>query len=257
MATNIPPPEEMKLSGDVANNWDNFKTEFEDYSLASGLAEKDKKVQAATLRRVMGSQCRHVYKHNLNLSEAQQKDVKAILDALEGYFKPKRNVIFERFVFGNCKQDEGEPIDSFVTKLREKAASCEYGGLREELIRDRLVLGISDESVRRRLLREKDLTLTVAIDICRAAEMTDIKLKLITQDRPLESVHAATNRRQQRPLQHTDKPNHMQRVVNDNACKYCGGAHRRGRDACPAFGKTCRRCGTQNHFAKVCMKKSY
>ncbi|KAK7933832.1 hypothetical protein WMY93_004728 [Mugilogobius chulae] len=255
MATSIPPPEDMKLTGDVATNWDNFRTEFEDYSLASGLAEKDKKVQAATLRRVMGSECRHVYKHNLTLSAEQQEDVKAILDALESYFKPKRNVIFERFVFGNCKQDESEPIDSFVTRLREKAASCEYGELREELIRDRLVLGISDESVRRRLLREKDLTLTSAIDICRAAEMTDIKLKLMTQDRPLESVHA-TNRRQQRPLQRTDRSQDTQRVVKDNACKYCGGAHQRGRDACPAFGKACRRCGTQNHFAKVCMKKA-
>ncbi|KAK7918719.1 hypothetical protein WMY93_010003 [Mugilogobius chulae] len=255
MATSIPPPEDMKLTGDVATNWDNFRTEFEDYSLASGLAEKDKKVQAATLRRVMGSECRHVYKHNLTLSAEQQEDVKAILDALESYFKPKRNVIFERFVFGNCKQDESEPIDSFVTRLREKAASCEYGELREELIRDRLVLGISDESVRRRLLREKDLTLTSAIDICRAAEMTDIKLKLMTQDRQLESVHA-TNRRQQRPLQRTDRSQDTQRVVKDNACKYCGGAHQRGRDACPAFGKACRRCGTQNHFAKVCMKKA-
>uniref|UniRef100_A0AAV2KDB0 ribonuclease H n=1 Tax=Knipowitschia caucasica TaxID=637954 RepID=A0AAV2KDB0_KNICA len=256
MASSIPPPEEMKLTGDIASNWDNFRTEFEDYSLASELADKDEKVQAATLRRVMGSECRHVYKHNLTLTAEQQEDVKAILDALENYFKPKRNVIFERYVFGNCRQDDSEPIDSFVTRLREKAASCDYGELREELIRDRLVLGISDEGVRRRLLREKDLTLSSAIDMCRGAEMTDIKLKMMTPDRLVESVNI-TYKRQQRPTQRSDRPQYsMQGTGNDITCKYCGGSHKRGRDACPAFGKACRRCGTQNHFAKVCMKKS-
>lgn len=117
MASAIPPPGEMKLTGDLANNWDEFRSEFEDYMLATGLKEKEKDVQAATLRRVMGSECRHIYKHNLGLSAEQAKDPTV---ALEAHFKPARNVIFERYIFSNCKQDEGEPIDGFVTRLREK-----------------------------------------------------------------------------------------------------------------------------------------
>lgn len=116
MAANIPPPEEMKICGDLASNWDNFRAEFEDYVLATGLQDKAKEVQAATLRRVMGSECRHIYKHNLGLSAEQGKDPKVILDTLEEYFKPARNVIFERYMFGICKQDEGEPVDSFEGK---------------------------------------------------------------------------------------------------------------------------------------------
>ncbi len=38
-------------------------------------------------------------------------------------------------------------------------------------------------------------------------------------------------------------------------CKYCGTQHKRGRDQCPAFGKSCRSCGTANHFAKMCLKR--
>lgn len=246
------------MSGDLASNWDNFRVEFEDYVLATGLSEKEQPVQAATLRRVMGNECRHIYKHNLGLTADQGKDVKVILDALEEYFKPARNVIFERFVFGNCKQDEGEPIDVFVTKLREKAASCEYGQLKEDLIRDRLVLGVSDESVRRRLLRQKDLTLASAIDICRAAEKTDMRIQAITQDRPLETVHTTDGRRP-RPLPRQERPGKIQNqtpnTYDSATCRFCGNTHRRGRDFCPAFGKNCRSCGTANHFAKVCMKK--
>uniref|UniRef100_A0AAZ3SA70 Uncharacterized protein n=1 Tax=Oncorhynchus tshawytscha TaxID=74940 RepID=A0AAZ3SA70_ONCTS len=107
MAANIPPPNPMVLTGDWNTNWDNFRDEFEDYALATGLHEKPNEVQAATLRSLMGSECRHIYRHNLTLTARLQCDAKAILDALENYFKPARNVIYERFVFGSCKQEEG------------------------------------------------------------------------------------------------------------------------------------------------------
>ena len=33
-------------------------------------------------------------------------------------------------------------------------------------------------------------------------------------------------------------------------CGYCGCSHDKG--DCPAYGKTCNRCGRKNHFAKKC-----
>ena len=170
MAVNIPPPNSMVLTGDWNTNWDNFRDEFEDYALATGLHEKANEVQAATLRSLMGSECRHIYRHNLTLTARQQCDAKAILDAFENYFKPARNVIYERFVFGSCKQEEGESVHNFVTRLREKSATCEYVGLKDELICEKIVLGIANEDTRRRLLREKGLTLVTAIEMSRTAE---------------------------------------------------------------------------------------
>ncbi|KAJ8387828.1 hypothetical protein AAFF_G00149770 [Aldrovandia affinis] len=114
----------MSFTGDWSVYWDIFTAEYEDYVLVTGTAEKDKKIQAATLRSVMGSECRHVYRHNLNLSVAGMGDPAVILDELEKYFKPAKNTIYERYVFGSCKQEEGESIDNFVTRLRERAATC-------------------------------------------------------------------------------------------------------------------------------------
>lgn len=68
--------------------------------------------------------------------------------ALERYFTLAKNVIFKRYVFGLLEQDEEETIDVFITRLREQAASCEYGALRDKLIRARLVLGLTDEGAR-------------------------------------------------------------------------------------------------------------
>lgn len=147
MASNsIPAPEGMRMSGDISKNWDNFRAEFEDYELATGLIEKPKEVRAAALRRLMGNECRHIYSHNIVLSEEQTKDPKAILDALGDYLKPEKNVIYERYMFGCCKQEADEPIDSFLTRLRERASTCEYRELKNEMIRDRLVLGIANEN---------------------------------------------------------------------------------------------------------------
>ena len=50
------------------------------------------------------------------------------------------------------------------------------------LIRDRIVCGIRDDSVRRRLLREADLTLEKAIDVCRANEITSSQVKMLNEE---------------------------------------------------------------------------
>ncbi len=253
IAANIPPPSPMNMNGDWSDNWDLFRAEFEDYALVMGLAEKTKEVQAATLRSVMGPECRHVYRHNLNLTAEQQGDVKTILESLEAYFKPAKNVIYERYVFGCCKQEEGESIDNFVTRLREKAATCDYGGLKDEMIRDKIVLGITNEGTRRRLLSEKKCTLLTAIEMCRTAEQTTIRMRAmdVASMPSAETVHAVARK----PFKSNQrKQSNSPRLVDTRTCRYCGNIHSRGRDCCPAYGKTCRLCGTNNHFAKVCLK---
>ena len=248
----IPAPEGMRMSGDLAKNWEVFRAEFEDFLLATGLNEKEKLIQAATLRRLMGSECRHVYTHSITLTEDQRKDPAAILTALERYFKPAKNVIYERYMFGCCKQETDEPIDSFLTRLQERASSCEYRALRDELIRDRLVLGVASEGTRRRLLRERELTLQTATEICRLAELTDKHMRVIeTPPAQTDNVNAMDRQSERRKFQ-----GRMTEREPQWNCKYCGNSHRRGREQCPAYGKVCRICGISNHFAKMCQAAS-
>lgn len=257
MAANIPPPTPMKLSGNLSVNWDIFRAEYEDYALATGLVSKPKEVQAATLRSIMGAECRHVYKHNLTLTDAQRADASVILNSLEQYFTPAKNVIYERYIFGCCKQEEGEAIDCFVTRLREKAATCDYGALRDELIRDKIVIGIANESTRRRLLREKDLTLASAIEACRAAELSDLQLRSMEQERShMDSVNAIGKPPFKRQFSTAEKMSAHPRsqAQSPSTCKYCGTSHGWGKEHCPAYGKNCNSCGTANHFARVCNK---
>ena len=71
--------------------------------------------------------------------------------------------------------------------------TCEFGDLKESLIRDRVVFGIQDNSVRERLLRDPDLTLQTAIEKVRSAELTNAQLKQIKADHKIaeESIRVA------------------------------------------------------------------
>ncbi len=69
-------------------------------------------------------------------------------------------------MFNTRVQNVGETIDAYVTELKIQAKNCEFGALSDELIRDRIVVGIRDDAVRSRLLRETELDLQKAVDIC-------------------------------------------------------------------------------------------
>jgi hypothetical protein len=51
--------------------------------------------------------------------------------------------------------------------------------LSESLIKDRLVLGIRDKNVKDRLLRTKNLDLVKAVEICKAAEITNKQMEIL------------------------------------------------------------------------------
>ena len=261
MATyQIPSPDQMNCNGDIATNWKTFRESYEDYIVATGLDQKDKIIQVATLKSFMGIECKKILKR-LQLSEDEMKDPKTILDKLQDHFLPVRNILYERYVFHNTDQLAHETIDQFVIKLRQLAEPCQFGTLEDESVRDRLVLGCKDSTARTRLFREKDCDLKKAIESLRISEVTSKQLKRIERDEtqePVNFVKKETTNKFDVRKQHTEskKNNSFGMQVKDGQqCRYCGGRHERDKKKCPAFGKTCRRCGKFNHFQSVCQQK--
>ena len=94
------------------------------------------------------------------------------MEKFDAFCNPRKNTVYERYVFFSRNQENGESIDHYVTVLKTMSDTCEFGELRESLIRDRVVFGIQDNSVRERLLRDHELTLQTAIEKVRSAELT-------------------------------------------------------------------------------------
>ena len=73
-------------------------------------------------------------------------------------------------MFNKRKQEEGETVDTFITSLYSLSEHCEYGALREEMIRDRIVVGIRDAALSLKLQLMETLTLDKALTKVREAE---------------------------------------------------------------------------------------
>ena len=63
----------------------------------------------------------------------------------------------ERFKFYCRLREPGESVVTYVAELRSLTEFCNLGGSLEEMICDRLVCGINNSSLEKRLLAEPDL----------------------------------------------------------------------------------------------------
>ena len=77
--------------------------------------------------------------------------MKTVKRKFEDYFVKCHNQIFERAKFNQRSQKEGESVDSFVTDLHVLAEHCGYGPLHDEMIRDKLVVGLKYARLSERL----------------------------------------------------------------------------------------------------------
>ena len=189
-ASNLPVPAPMEMQGDLVNNWAFFRSQWEDYEIATGLNKKQNKIRVATLRSIMGRECLRTFQ-NLDISTTDREDPEKSIEALENYFKPTRNEIYERYLFYNCDQAPQETVDQWVTKLRQLSKSCNFGTLTDSLLRDRIVLGAKDKAARARMFREKDVDADKAIDQLRSSEIATQQIQDIEQGQPEDSVQFA------------------------------------------------------------------
>lgn len=63
----------------------------------------------------------------------------ATLKVLDDYFVPIANISFERHLFRQISQGIGETIDQFVYRLRQRAATCDFGANEDDYLLDQLI----------------------------------------------------------------------------------------------------------------------
>ena len=188
--------------------------------------------------------------------------------------------MFERYKFWQRDQRERESIDQWVNYLRILLSSCEYEDQKQSNLRDRIVFGVLDIRVKERLLRESNLNLTKALDICHAAEASKVQMKVMegdSQQRHEVNILSKKNagkshRRGNNPAEantvshkhHTqfyqgrNNPAEVSTVSHKQHAQFYQGrncgyfASQHPPRKCPAYGATCSKCKGRNHFAKVC-----
>ncbi|XP_054871220.1 uncharacterized protein K02A2.6-like [Amphiprion ocellaris] len=247
----IQPPEPFDFA--KPQQWEKWIRRFERFRQASNLHLSSEANQVNTLIYCMGDEGDDILRGQA-LSEVQRHQYQAVRDTLDAYCVPRKNIIYERARFNQRVQQVDETVDSFVTALYALAVNCNYGALHDELIRDRLVVGLGDTSLAERLQMDKDLTLEKAINQARQSEVIKRQQTNIRGENKVE-IDAVTMKFKKKPaFKSPGQPKQVTKTktTNEKSCYRCGKTPAHGKGQCPAKDVTCRSCGKRGHYSKVC-----
>lgn len=244
----VAPPEPFNFK--CPSEWTKWIRRFERFRSASGLSEKPEERQVNALVYTMGDNADDILQ-SFELSEDDKKVYKTVKGKFDSYFVKRRNVVYERAVFNRRKQEEGESIETFITALYSLAEHCEYGNLREEMIRDRIVVGVRDSTLSLKLQLKEKLTLDDAVTQAREAEMIK-KQQPLVRGEPKESTASVSVVHKKERGSKTKKGPGFKQAASGQMCTRCGRSPQHDRQHCPARDAVCHKCSKRGHFKAMC-----
>jgi transposase InsO family protein len=212
------------------------------FLLAIEAAGKSGATQIAIILNCGGVQVQEICEHFVYGEDEDKNDPDTVLAKIRQYCNPRSSEVYDTYCFW-CTQ-WCEPFDTFLTEIRTKVELCDFGDLKERMIRDKIVFTVG-EKLKEKLLQKEKLTLKAAIDTCRAHEITKKQAQDMTEGSgAINKVYSNGGRGRRK------QGNQNSNTSSGGACAYCGYSHPPRK--CPAWGKTCDNCGKTNHFKSVC-----
>lgn len=241
----IPPPNPP--SSVDYEDFECFVESYSNWESATTLSTKADNIRVSTFLAICGQTIFGIYR-SLNLLNTECDTLQKIILAIKKKIKPKTNIIYERYVFNSLTQNDDEAVENFVVRLKKAVKSCGYKELEGELLRDRLVVGIKDDMLRRRLLVKDNLDWNDAVSICVIQETTDAQIKEFASKKVEDVFSLRSSNRNGNLSRYNNDGNYNNN--NNRNCNSCGYKHESNR--CLAYGKQCYKCNKLNHFASKC-----
>ncbi|XP_042146534.1 uncharacterized protein LOC121835999 [Ixodes scapularis] len=249
-----------QLDFDNTTEWPAWIEHFDDYRFATGINERTGEAQVRTLLYTMGRQAREIFA-TFDLSAEEAKDFDLVKRKFDEHFVKERNVVYESACFHRRLQKPGESVDQYVTALHVLADRCEFGEMKQRMIRDRFVVGLHDDKLSENLQMDAKLTLSSALAKARLKEVVHQQQRELRSGEPGQQACSSTkedlnvdavSRRRDAPRR---KVYGSETSHRDKQCSFCGG-DQHPRSVCPARAQKCFNCHTKGHFSRACRKES-
>ena len=157
--------------------WKRWKKAFEFYIIGKGVTQKEQKY--ALLMHTAGMEVQELFETLPDIAREEADDDYTIaLKKLDNYFMQKTNVVYERNVFNNMAQSDGESVDQYIIRLQRQADLCDFGDKRNENLRQQVVHKCSSHELRYKLLEKGNaLTFADVQSISRNMEVLNLQAK--------------------------------------------------------------------------------
>lgn len=165
-SSQVPLPSKLSITGDIANNWKKWKQIWTSFEVVTRLKDQSNEYRTATFITCIGPEGLEIYNGLPFANDADKGDIDKVIELMDAYCVGETNVIYERYIFKNREQESNESMDSYISSLRQLAISCDFRDQKDDFIRDQIVYGILDATIKKTLLQESKLTLTTAIEKC-------------------------------------------------------------------------------------------
>ena len=217
-------PFDIHADGAVAQRWRKWIKRLQNLFVAANI--KDKKRQRALLLNYAGEEVCEIFETIPDSGD----DFDKAKEKLDEYFDLKKNIEYEIYTFRQAKQNSGESMNSYHSRLLQLASTCEFADTDKE-IKSQIILSCSSQRLRR-----KALTLQALLDEARALEVSE------KQAVDIESSGSATA-----VLPQKSKTPEKKRI-----CFNCGESWPHDSGGSPARNRKCNSCQRYGHYAKCC-----
>ena len=158
------------------DDWQQYVERLEHFFVANGIDGAEKK--RAVFLSVIGSSTYKTFR-NLSPNKPGEQSYADLVETLCKHFKPAPSEIVERFRFNSRVRRQGESVATFVAELRALAEFCNFRATLQAMLRDRIVCGVSDDAIQRRLLSESKLDYAKAVEIALNMETAAQSMKTL------------------------------------------------------------------------------
>ena len=93
-----------------------------------------------------------------------------LLELLRAHYGKKTTKSFSRAKFHEARQEDAESIDEFSVRLRRLAIDFKFEANLEDRLRDQLIVGVRNESLRKKLFEGEDKSFTDCVKISQTFE---------------------------------------------------------------------------------------
>ncbi|GFW57499.1 LYR motif-containing protein 4 [Trichonephila clavipes] len=225
---------------------------LESYFVVNGIEDK---MKVPVILSLMGATTYKLLKNLATPNFPSELTYQDIVKLLSEHLNPKPLEMTERFRFYKRKQFEGESIANYCAELQKLSIHCNFGNNLSTMLCDKLVMGLINENIQKKLLAEDKLTYEKAKSIAFAMESAQRDVcEIQNQMVSIKKLHSSQDKTIKKDFSKFKKSEPTKKFDKSRKCYRCDSTQHLAHE-CKHKNTQCRNCLKNGHLAKVCRSK--